>query len=139
MILYSIFFLLQVKFWKNEAEKWKAQCDLLRSKPDSSDKLTNYYELQLSKILEKNVLLESEIKTIWAENICLKNRLEHITSEHCKLKENMEVSYEELVTTNKNYKSQLDAMTEHLAAQNEKITNQCDEIQVLRHKLSLKK
>ncbi|XP_018562867.1 protein phosphatase 1 regulatory subunit 21 isoform X2 [Anoplophora glabripennis] len=126
-------------FWKNEAERWKTECDFLRSKPDSSDKLTNYYELQLSKILEKNILLESEIKTLWADNICLKTRLEHVTSEHCKLKENIEVSYEELITTNKNYKSQLDAMTEHLAAQNEKIANQCDEIQVLRHKLSLKK
>lgn len=51
----------------------------------------------------------------------------------------MEKSNEELHTTTENYKSQLDAMTEHLAAQNEKITQQCDEIQVLKHYLSVKK
>ncbi|KAJ8935129.1 hypothetical protein NQ318_015784 [Aromia moschata] len=60
-----------VRFWKDEAERWKAECDLLRSKPDSSDKLTNYYENQLSTILEANVMLRSEIKTLWAENMAL--------------------------------------------------------------------
>lgn len=49
------------------------------------------------------------------------------------------MSHEELKTTNENYQNQLDALTEHLAAQNEKITEQCDDIQILRHKLTAKK
>lgn len=111
----------------------------MKSKPSSHDKLTNYYESQLSTILEAKVMLQSETKTVWADNIALKSRLENITSEYNQLKSNLEKSYEELMTTNDNYKTQLDAMTEHLAAQNEKITNQCDEIQFLKHKLSSKK
>lgn len=84
-------------------------------------------------------MLHSETKTVRAENEALKARLENLTSEYSELKNNLEKSYEELMTTNNNYKSQLDAMTEHLAAQNEKITKQCDEIQFLKHKMSQKK
>nr|CAI5824598.1 unnamed protein product [Callosobruchus analis] len=125
--------------WKAEAERWKAECDLLKSKPDSNDQLTNYYETKLRDLLDKNVCLQSEMKTAYAENIALKGRLESITLELNDLKMKMESSYEELIITNNNYRSQLDAMTEHLAAQNEKITKQCDEIQLLKYKLSSKK
>lgn len=129
----------QTKYWQTEAERWKIECEILKSKPSSNDKLTTFYETQLSQILESNALLKSETKTVWAENISLKARLENITLEHSKLKNSLESSYEELMTTNNNYKGQLDAMTEHLAAQNEKITKQCDEIQFLKHKLTSKK
>ncbi|CAG9860159.1 unnamed protein product [Phyllotreta striolata] len=127
------------KIWQNEAERWKAECDLLKLKPTSEDKLTVYYESQFSQILESNSLLKSEAKTAWAENLSLTARLEDISLEHGKLKSCLENNYEELMITNKNYKDQLEAMTEHLAAQNEKITKQCDEIQFLKHKLSSKK
>ncbi|CAG9837130.1 unnamed protein product [Diabrotica balteata] len=127
------------KHWQSEAERWKAECELLKSKPQSSDKLTNFFESQISEILESNALLKSETQTVWAENLALTARLENVTLEHKKLKSSLESSYEELMTTNNNYKTQLDAMTEHLAAQNEKITKQCDEIQFLKHKLSSKK
>lgn len=125
---------LQIKYWKSEAERWKTEYELLKSKPDSNDKLTDYYESQLSKILESKVVLHSETKTIKAENEALTMRLENLTSEYSQVKSNLEKSYEELMTTNNNYRGQLDAMTEHLAAQNEKITKQCDEIQFLKHK-----
>lgn len=139
MILNQIVFLFQIKFWKAEIERWKAECEVLKSKPKSDEELTNYYESQLSQLLESNVMLQSETKTAWAENLALKARLESVTQELSDLKANLESSFEELKTTNNNYKSQLDAMTEHLAAQNEKITKQCDEIQFLKHKLSSKK
>lgn len=128
-----------MKFWKAEIERWKTECEVLKSKPKSDDQLTNYYESQLSKLLEINLMMQSETKTTWSENMALKARLENITTEYIELKANLESSYEELKITNNNYKSQLDAMTEHLAAQNEKITKQCDEIQFLKHRLSFKK
>lgn len=128
-----------MKYWKAEIERWKAECEVLKSKPKSDDQLTNYYESQLSQLLESNVLLQSETKTAWAENMAMKARLESVTQEYSDLKASLESSFEELKITNNNYKSQLDAMTEHLAAQNEKITKQCDEIQFLKHKLSSKK
>ncbi|CAH1117244.1 unnamed protein product [Phaedon cochleariae] len=128
-----------VKLWKSEAERWKMECELLKSKPDSNDQLNSYYESQLSEILETNVLLKSETQTVWAENLSLKSRFENLTVEHIQLQNNLKKSYEELKTTNNNYRGQLDAMTEHLAAQNEKITKQCDEIQILKHRLSAKK
>lgn len=127
------------KHWQTEAERWKTECELLKSKPQSSDKLTNYYESQISEILESNALSKSETQTAWAENLALKARLEDITLEYSKLKSSLQSSYEELMTTNNSYKTQLDAMTEHLAAQNEKITKQCDEIQFFKHKLAIKK
>ncbi|XP_023019485.2 uncharacterized protein [Leptinotarsa decemlineata] len=127
------------KVWQTEAERWKKECTLLKSRPDSNDKLTKYYESQLSEVLESNVLLRSETDSAWAENLALKARLENLTLEHNQLKSSLKSSREELVTTNNNYKSQLDAMTEHLAAQNETITRQCDDIQYLKHKLSQKK
>lgn len=128
-----------MNFWQAEVEKWKLECSILKSKPKSDDQLTNYYESQLSKLLETNVMLQSETRTTWSENIALKSRLENITLEHNDLKNTLNISYEELKVTHNNYKTQLDAMTEHLAAQNEKITRQCDEIQFLKHKISSKK
>lgn len=128
-----------MKFWQAEIERWKTECQVLKSKPKSDDQLSTYYESQLSQLLESNMLFQSETKTSWSENIALKARLENITQEYSDLKTSLESSFEELKTTNNNYKTQLDAMTEHLAAQNEKITKQCDEIQFLKHKLSSKK
>ncbi|CAH1965488.1 unnamed protein product [Acanthoscelides obtectus] len=72
--------------WKAEAERWKAECELLKSKPDSNDQLTSYYETKLRDLLDKNVLLQSEMKTIYAENDALKSRLENITLELSDLK-----------------------------------------------------
>lgn len=128
-----------MKLLKAEIERWKKECEILKSKPKSDDELTDYYESQLSDLLETNVLLKSQTKTTWAENLALKARLENVTLEYSDLKATLENSYEELKVTNKNYKSQLDAMTEHLAAQNEKITKQCDEIEYFKHKLLGKK
>lgn len=122
--------------WKGEIERWKTECEILKSRPKTDDEVTTYYETQLSQLFQKNVLLESETKTGWAENMALKARLENITIEFSNLKANLESSYDDLKITNNNYKTQLDAMTEHLASQNEKITRQCDEIQFLKHKLS---
>ncbi|XP_060536190.1 protein phosphatase 1 regulatory subunit 21 isoform X2 [Cylas formicarius] len=124
---------------KNELEKLRSECEVLRSKPSSKEQLTSYYECQIRDILESKALAQSETKSLLAENQALKSRLENFILEYTDLQNNLEKSYEELVTTNENYKSQLDAMTEHLAAQNEKITQQCDEIQILKHKLSGKK
>ncbi|KAF7271450.1 hypothetical protein GWI33_015672 [Rhynchophorus ferrugineus] len=125
--------------WKAEVEKWKSECELLRSKPSSNEHLSEYYESQLRDMLELKTLAISEAKSLNAENQGLKSRLENLIQEHTELQNKLETSYEELVTTNKNYKSQLDAMTEHLAAQNEKITQHCDEIQILKHRLASKK
>ncbi|XP_030744963.1 centrosomal protein of 89 kDa isoform X2 [Sitophilus oryzae] len=126
-------------FWKSEAEKWKSECELLRCKPNTNERLSEYYESQLRDTLESKAVVFAETKSLFAENQALKSRLENFISEHTELQKKLEISYEELVTTNENYKSQLDAMTEHFATQNEKITQQCDEIQILKHKLASKK
>lgn len=81
----------------------------------------------------------SEVNSLYAENSALTARIEQLILEKSHLENNILSNVEELHTTSDNYKSQLDAMTEHLAAQNEKITKQCDEIQVLKHRLSFKK
>lgn len=120
-------------------ERWKTECDLLRSRPESNEQLTEYYESQIHELIEAKQLAQSETGSLWADNDALQTRLERLVLEKNALESILEKSSEELCTTSENYRTQLDAMTEHLAAQNEKITKQCDEIQVLRHKLSTKK
>ncbi|XP_066255030.1 protein phosphatase 1 regulatory subunit 21 [Euwallacea similis] len=130
---------IQISHWKSEAEKLRLECNLLQSKPTSNCQLTEYYESQLSDMLESKNLALAETKSLLAENQALKLRLENVTLELTELQHRFDKSQEELLTTSSSYRGQLDAMTEHLAAQNEKITQQCDEIQILRHKLSAKK
>lgn len=76
---------------------------------------------------------------MWSENVALYSRLENLIRLNKDLEISLEKKNEELLTTIENYKSQLDAMTEHLAAQNDKITKQCDEIQALKHRIASKK
>ncbi|KRT81363.1 hypothetical protein AMK59_6219, partial [Oryctes borbonicus] len=42
----------QIMFWKQEAERWSTECEVLRQKPVSNEELTNYYESQLRTILD---------------------------------------------------------------------------------------
>lgn len=129
----------ELTFWKQEVERWTTECDVLRSKPASNEQLKEYYESQIRTILETKQTSVAETNVLWAENEALNTRLEHITLEKNALERILDKSNEELHTTHENYKSQLDAMTEHMAAQNEKITKQCDEIQIMHHRLSSKK
>lgn len=109
------------------------------SKPKDYAELCEYYESQVKSVLESRQHALSEANSLWTENNALSTRLEQLVLEKIKIETCLEKCNEELHTTNKNYKSQLDAMTEHFAAQNEKITKQCDEIQMLKHKLTQKK
>ncbi|KAK9875353.1 hypothetical protein WA026_007751 [Henosepilachna vigintioctopunctata] len=127
------------KLWQEEAERLKTECDLLRSKPTSNEKLTEYYECKIREMLKSKQMCLSETKTLWAENIALSQRLENLIIEHKELESKLENNKEELNLTTQNYKAQLDAMTEHLAAQNDKITKQSDEIETLMHRLISKK
>lgn len=108
---------------------------MLRQKPVSNEDLTNYYESQIRTILETQQTSTAKSNILLAENEALNTRLEHLMLEKNALDRILDKSNEELHTTHQNYKSQLDAMTEHMAAQNEKITKQCDEIEILNHKL----
>ncbi|KAK4885720.1 hypothetical protein RN001_001991 [Aquatica leii] len=125
--------------WRQEAERWRIECELLRAKPEANERLTEYYETQIRELLEVKQLAQSEASSLWAENAALGARLEQLSLEKNQLENNILSNVEELHLTSDNYKTQLDAMTEHLANQNEKIAKQCDEIQVLKHKLTLKK
>ncbi|KAF5304773.1 hypothetical protein FQA39_LY09550 [Lamprigera yunnana] len=125
--------------WQQEAERWKTECELLRAKPESNEQLTKYYDTQIRELLESKQMALSEASSVWAENVALGARIEQLTLEKKELENNILSNTEEYYTTSDNYKSQLDALTEHLASQNEKITKQCDEIQVLKHRLTLKK
>lgn len=120
-------------------EQWKTECELLRSKPTSNEQLSEYYESQIKEMLETKQMCLSETKTLWAENTALCQRLENLQFENREIESQLEIRKEELNVTNQSYKVQLDAMTEHLAAQNDKITQQSDEIEMLRHKLLSKK
>lgn len=84
-------------------------------------------------------MAHSETNTLWIENEGMCKRLEKLILEKNALESILEKSNEELHTTSENYKMQLDAMTEHVAAQNETITKLSDEIEILKHKLSTKK
>lgn len=128
-----------MSYWKGEADRWRSECEVLRSKPESGGQLTDYYESQLREILEAKQLAQSENKTLWGENQALYARLDNLILVNKEIEGNLERSNEELATTTENYKSQLDAMTEHLAAQNDKITKQCDQIQALKHRIASKK
>ncbi|KAL3286318.1 hypothetical protein HHI36_000827 [Cryptolaemus montrouzieri] len=127
------------KFWQEEAERWRTECEMLRSKPTSNEQLTEYYESQIREMLETKQKCLSETKTLWAENAAFSQRLENLLLEHKELESQLESNKEELNITTQNYKTQLDAMTEHLAAQNDKITKQSDEIEMLKHMLMSKK
>lgn len=129
----------QCTHWKQQVERWKAECKMHESKPKDYAELCEYYEEQLKSVLESRQHAQSEANSLWTENDALSARLEQIALEKAKLETGLEKCTEELHTTSKNYKSQLDAMTEHFAAQNEKITKQCDEIELLKHKLGQKK
>ncbi|KAK5647336.1 hypothetical protein RI129_002228 [Pyrocoelia pectoralis] len=125
--------------WQQEAERWRSECEMLRAKPESNERLSEYYETQISELLEAKQTAQSETSSLWAESAALCARLEHLTLEKDRLENTILLNIEEIRVTSDNYKSQLDAMTEHLASQNEKIARQCDEIQVLKHKLHTKK
>lgn len=112
---------------------------MLRSKPASNEELNRYYENQIRKMFENEQLAKSEASSLWTENEAVRCRLEQVLLDKSKLEANLEKCTEELHLISQNYKVQLDVMTEHFAAQNEKITRQCDEIQVLKHKLTQKK
>lgn len=101
----------------------------------SDKELTKYYESQIRTILDAQQVAVAKSNILWAENDALNTRLEHLMLEKNALDRILDKSNEELHTTHQNYKSQLDAMTEHMAAQNEKITKQCDDIEMLNHKL----
>ncbi|KAI4468249.1 smooth muscle myosin heavy chain-related [Holotrichia oblita] len=125
----------EITFWKQESERWSTECEVLRQKPVSNEELTQYYESQLRTILETQQTAVAKSDILSAENDALNTRLEHIMLEKNALDRILDKSNEELHTTHQNYKSQFDAMTEHMAAQNEKITKQCDDIEMLNHKL----
>ncbi|XP_025833463.1 protein phosphatase 1 regulatory subunit 21 isoform X1 [Agrilus planipennis] len=135
----NTFNMFQINYWQTEAERWKNECEVLRAKPESNGQLTQYYENQIREIFELKQLAQSEASSLWAENAALASRLEGIVIENNENNVVLEKRIEELNTTEENYKSQLDAMTEHLAAQNEKITKLSDEVQLLKHKLTIKK
>lgn len=130
---------LQLNYWQQEAERWQTECDVLRAKPESNEQLTEYYEQKMRNLIEAKQIAQSETGSLLADNEAMKTRMERLIREKTALESILENSNEELHTTSDNYRIQLDAMTEHLAAQNEKITQQCDEIQVLRHRLLQKK
>lgn len=128
--------------WKQEIERWRAECELLRSKPESNEnlsELSEFYESQITTLLSAKQLCESESSVLWADKSGLQVRLEHLILEKNALESILEKSNEELHTTSQNYKQQLDAMTEHIATQNERITKLSDEVEFLKHKLSIKK
>ncbi|KAK9737372.1 Brain and reproductive organ-expressed protein (BRE) [Popillia japonica] len=124
----------EVTFWKQESERWSTECEVLRQKPVSNEELTKYYESQLRAILETQQMAVAKSDILSAENDALNTRLDHLMLEKNALDRILDKSNEELHTTHQNYKSQFDAMTEHMAAQNEKITQQCDDIEMLNHK-----
>lgn len=124
---------------KQEVERWKTESEMYKARPKNCEELCEYYESQIQSVLEARQLAQSESNSLWTENAALSARLENLVLEKTKFETNLEKCNEELQTTSKNYKAQLDAMTEHFAAQNEKITKQCDEIQMLKHKLMQKK
>ncbi|GJQ66046.1 hypothetical protein Trydic_g4134 [Trypoxylus dichotomus] len=125
----------EIIYWKQEAERWSTECEVLRQKPVSNEGLTEYYESQLRTILDVQQAAVAKSNVLGAENEALNTRLEHLMLEKNALDRILDKSNEELHTTHQNYKSQLDALTEHMAAQNEKITKQSDEIEMLNHKL----
>lgn len=112
---------------------------MLHAKPESDEQLAEYYETKFCNLIEQKQIAQAEASTLWAENEAISNRLEHILLEKNALERILDTSNEELHTTSENYKQQLDAMTEHVATQNERITKLSDEIEILKHKLSLKK
>lgn len=127
-------------FQAQELERWKQECEMLRSRPEQNDeRLTEYYETKIRDLLEEKQVIHSEASSLLAENKALAQRLERASLEKSEMKEDMERGIEEFRTSCDNYKSQLDAMTEHLATQNEKITRQCDEIQALKMRVASRK
>lgn len=130
----------EVELYKSKCDKLQSELDILKAKPSSDQSSdADYYEKQLGELLEAKRIARSEASSLWVENDALKVRLERLVLEKDALDRILEKSSEELHLTNENYKRQLDAMTEHLAGQNEQIARLSDQVDDLKHKLSLRK
>jgi hypothetical protein len=87
-----------------------------------------YLRKQINQMIEMIHLSDSKCLAYQTECHNLENQLEIIKDEYSVAKKNLQ----EMNTIVDNYKSQLSVMTEHLAALNEKIVNQKDEIDELK-------
>lgn len=126
-------------FQAKEVARLQQECEMLRSRPETDERLSEYYETKIRDMFEEQQEIRAKAESLLAENKALCERLESMSIEKAEVEEDLERGVEEFRFSSVSYKNQIDALTEHLAAQNEKITQLSDEIEELQMQLAVKK
>ncbi|XP_049266724.1 protein phosphatase 1 regulatory subunit 21 isoform X2 [Rhipicephalus sanguineus] len=156
---------LKSKVWKLEEEKehWMLEWQLLQAKYERQAKtmlpvsgqsqgegdghdgqlIMDHFKARIKEMIRQNQLADSKAVYYYSECKALQKRL-HLAEQHqLELEKQLQDKQlalqqlkDEMRSTAHSYEDQLSTMSEHLASMNEKLTQQKDEIDALRHSSS---
>ena len=108
-----------------------------------NQKSLNYIQSKLNRLIDDLERIDSKSRSYEHDCHSLRQRLLIEQDQNCQLRQESERQQllmnelkEELQTTVNNYEKQLQAMSEHMAKLNETLTEQCEQIDVLRYEKS---
>lgn len=156
---------LKNKVWKLEEEKehWMLEWQLLQAKYERQAKdmlpvsglsqgegdghdgqlIVDHFKARIKEMIRQNQLADSKAVYYYSECKALQKRLHLAEEQQLKLERQLQDKQlalqqlrDEMRSTAHSYEDQLSTMSEHLASMNEKLTQQKDEIDALRHSSS---
>lgn len=112
---------------------------------DDLPQVTSYLKNRIAQLIDNLHLADSKSISLHSECVCLQQRLVIAERERKSFQHELSIAKQtiqelsdELKTRVMNYEEQLSTITEHLANMNDKMSNQKDEIDALRHNNSIK-
>ncbi|XP_075556476.1 protein phosphatase 1 regulatory subunit 21-like isoform X3 [Dermacentor variabilis] len=141
--------LLQAKYERQAKDMLPVSGQLLnKGEGDGHDGevIVEHFKARIKEMIWQNQLADSKAVYYYSECQALQKRL-HLAEQHKVELENqlqdtqltLQQLRDEMRSTVRSYEDQLSTMSEHLASMNEKLTQQKDEIDALRHSSSLTK
>ncbi|KAL1485003.1 hypothetical protein MTO96_032242 [Rhipicephalus appendiculatus] len=154
---------LKNKVWKLEEEKehWMLEWQLLQAKYERQAKdmlpvsglsqgdghdgqlIVDHFKARVKEMVRQNQLADSKAVYYYSECKALQKRLQLAEQQQLELEKQLQDKQlalqqlrDEMRSTAHSYEDQLSTMSEHLASMNEKLTQQKDEIDALRHSSS---
>ncbi|XP_049526086.1 protein phosphatase 1 regulatory subunit 21-like isoform X2 [Dermacentor silvarum] len=138
--------LLQVKYERQAKDMLPVSGQLLnKGEGDGHDGqvIAEHFKARIKEMIRQNQLADSKAVYYYSECKALQKRL-HLAEQHKVELENqlqdtqltLQQLRDEMRSTARSYEDQLSTMSEHLASMNEKLTQQKDEIDALRHSSS---
>ncbi|KAH8027897.1 hypothetical protein HPB51_011127 [Rhipicephalus microplus] len=156
---------LKNKVWKLEEEKehWMLEWQLLQAKYERQAKdvlpvsglsqgegdghdgqlIVDHFKARIKEMIRQNQLADSKAVYYYSECKALQKRLHLAEEQQLELERQLQDKQlalqqlrDEMRSTAHSYEDQLSTMSEHLASMNEKLTQQKDEIDALRHSSS---